>query len=315
MKKDGTQTEPKESRRKINIRQILVVGLCILIVFSVFFIPIFFFFMFVNVDVGYAALIVDPIANTISQPILGPTFIVKAPWVGVALVFYATDTYDAIIPCFSSDQLEMQIEVMMRWQLGIDKVRQLYISYPRLNYETEGIDSIMSETIRLVTKNFTALETIESRDQVASEMENTVFQKLKDTPSLGDSLTHLEFDLKNIAYPANYTSAIEDKLAAQQKQLQASYDRERILILANATAQEAIIQAEGEMQAKIIVANGTKEAIEMILAANGGNVSNSTRIAELYLWIEALKQIAPEVHTLILATPDQSTLIQIPTNP
>jgi len=265
----------------------------------------------VSVGVGHAAVFVDPIAKSISDPILGPTYAIKAPWVNVVDVYYATDSYEDTIPCFSSDQLEMEIGVLLRWSLNPEKIKDLYSNYPRMNYRETAVKSILEETIRLITKNYTALETIEFRDIVRNEVETIVLQELQTEVSLAGTLTHLEFDLKNIGYPEKYTSAIEDKLVAEQQKIQADFEREKILILANATAQEIVIKASGEAEAKVIEANATRQAIELILKSVGQD-GNETRIAELYLWVQSLQRIAPEIEILIVGTDGVPVLI--PTN-
>lgn len=269
------------------------------------------FFMVISVGVGHAVVLVDPLTRTTSDPILGPTYAVKAPWVTAIDVYYATDTFEDTIPSFSSDQLEMQIEVLVRWSLDPEKIRDLYNNYPNLNYKEKAIQSILAETIRLVTKNYTALETIEFREVVRNQIEAAVLQELDIEPSLAGALMRFEFDLRNIGYPAKYTSAIEDKLVAEQQKIQAEFERERILVLANATAQEVIIRAEGDAEAKVIEANATKQAIELVLTSVGQS-ENKTRIAELYLWIQTLQRIAPEVEILIVGADGIPLLI--PTN-
>jgi regulator of protease activity HflC (stomatin/prohibitin superfamily) len=286
---------------------VLAVGLAFLIVFLL----LFGLLLVIQVGVGHAVILVDPISRTTSEPILGPTYAIKAPWVSTVNLYYATDSFEATIPCFSSDQLEMQIEVLVRWSLDPGKLRDLYNNYPRLNYKEAAIESIVAETIRLVTKNFTALETIEFRDVVRNQIETAVLEAIVDEPSLAGALMRLEFDLRNIGYPAKYTSAIEDKLVAEQQKIQAEFERQRILVLANATAQEVIIKALGEAEAKVIEANATKEAIELVLASVGQE-ANQTRIAELYLWVQALQRIAPNVDILIVGADGVPVLI--PTN-
>ena len=98
---------------------------------------------------------------------------------------------------------------------------------------------------------------------------------------------------------------------SEQQKIQADFERERILVLANATAQETIIKASGEAEAKIIEANATKQAIELVLMSVGQN-GNETRIGELYLWIQALQRIAPEVEILIIGADGVPVLL--PTN-
>lgn len=287
------------------------IGLIVLLIILIVFAIIFALTMVVGVGVGHAVVLVDPISKSISDPTLGPTYTVKAPWVSAVDIYYATDSYEATVPCFSSDQLEMQIEVLIRWSLNPDKIRDLYNNYPNLNYKGTAIESILEETIRLITKNYTALETIEFRDVVRNEIETIVLEELHTEPSLAEALMRLEFDLKNIGYPEKYTSAIEDKLVAEQQKIQADFERERILILANATAQEIIITASGEAEARVIEANATRQGIELVLESVGQS-GNETRIAELYLWVQALQRIAPEVEILIVGTDGVPVLI--PTN-
>ena len=267
--------------------------------------------MVISVGVGHAVVLVDPLTKSTSDPIVGPTYVVKAPWVTAVDVYYATDSFEDTIACFSSDQLEMQIQILVRWSLNPNKLRNLYQNYPRLNYKQAAIESIMAETIRLVTKNFTALQTIEFRDIVRNDIESAVRQEVMKEPSLAGALVQFEFDLRNIGYPAKYTSAIEDKLVAEQQKIQADFERQRILVLANATAQEVIIKASGEAEAKVIEANATKQAIELILEPVGQS-GNETRIAEIYLWVQALQKIAPDIDILLVGT--DGTPVLIPTN-
>jgi len=288
-----------------------VVGLILIPVFFVIFMVVFGLVMVINVGVGHAVILVDPLTRSTSEPVLGPTYAIKAPWVTPVDIYYATDSFENTIPCFSSDQLEMQIEVLVRWSLDPNKLRNLYNNYPRLNYKEAAIESIVAETIRLVTKNFTALETIEFRDIVRNQIETAVLEEIRTEPSLGETLMQLEFDLRNIGYPAKYTSAIEDKLVSEQQKIQAEFERQRILVLANATAQESIIKASGEAGAKVIEANATKQAIELVLESTG-QAGNETRIAELYLWVQALQRIAPDIEILIVGADGVPVLI--PTN-
>jgi regulator of protease activity HflC (stomatin/prohibitin superfamily) len=267
--------------------------------------------MVTSVGVGHAVLLVDPLTKSTSDPIVGPTYVVKAPWVTAIDVYYATDSFEDTIACFSSDQLEMQIQVLLRWSLDPSKLKMLYQNYPRLNYKQAAIESIMAETIRLVTKNFTALQTIEFRDVVSNNIERAVREEVTTEPSLAGAMTQFEFDLRNIGYPAKYTSAIEDKLVAEQQKIQADFERQRILVLANATAQEAVIKAAGEAEAKVIEANATKQAIEMVLQS-AGQSGNETRIAELYLWVQTLQRIAPDIDILLVGS--DGTPVLIPTN-
>jgi regulator of protease activity HflC (stomatin/prohibitin superfamily) len=303
-----------EERTPTRFKRVFSLAMIILLIGVVIFGILFAFSMFVSVGVGYAVVLVDPWAKSISEPTLGPTWIVKTPWVQAVNIMVATDTLgmwgdgtdpSADLPtveCFSKDQLEMAIDIMLRWRLDVSKLRQLYQSLPQKNWKKDVIASIAREQIRLVTKDFTTIETIERRDYVAQTIRDAILDKVDTEVSLAGAITGFEFELRNIAYPEKYTSAIEDKLVTEQQKIQAEFEREKIIILANATAQQVIIEANAEAEAKILVANGTREAIELILAASGGDVSNSTRIVELYLWVETMKQIAPDIDLFLMTT-------------
>ena len=313
-----------EGRPKM-FKQAFSVAMIILLVGLVVFTVLFALTMFVSVGVGHAAVLVDPWAKTVSEPKTGPTWIVKAPWVQAVKIMVATDTLGmwgdgedptADLPtvyCFSRDQLEMAVDIMLRWRLDVSKLKELYQSLPQKNWKNDVIASIAREQIRLITKEFTSIQTIEQRDLVAQTIRDAIWDKLSTESSLAGAITNFEFELRNIGYPEKYTSAIEDKLVAEQQKIQAEFEKEKIIIIANATAQQVIIEANAEAEAKVLVANGTREAIELILEASGGDPTNTTRIAELYLWVETLKQIAPDIDVFITSE-DIPYLVSIPTS-
>jgi regulator of protease activity HflC (stomatin/prohibitin superfamily) len=282
---------------KKSMARILVVVVILIIVASL----VYGFLSWVAVGVGEAAIIVGPLDNSIRGPIFGP---VAGPLKNplkleyVIKIYYATDSVSPLIPCFSKDQLEMDIDVTVRWRFNTTKLVDLYSNYPTLNWKDITINRIIEERIRFVTKLFTTVETIEKRDLVAETMKKAISDALTLESSLVGAIRDVEFNLRNINYPQKYTDAIIDKQAAEQRVFQAEFERQRILILANASAQEAVIQAQGSASSKIIIANSTREAIELIALAS--DEQNITRITELYLYIEGLKEIAKTSQQTIL---------------
>ena len=314
--------DDEEARPRLtNILRALPV---LLIIFGIIFAVLFFFTMFVNISVGHSVVLVDPLTQSVSEPILGPTWAVKAPWVSAVDIYYAVDSLGMWctgedpfadypgVKSFSKDQLEMDLDIMIRWRLYPDQIRELYLNYPSLNWKERTIVSIVRQTIRFISKDYAAIETIEQRDLIAQVMQDAVLQKLNEEKSLGNSITGFEFELRNIGLPDKYTTAIEAKLVAEQEKIQAEFEKERILVLANATAQQAIIEAEGLSEAKIIIAEGTREAISMIIESAG--ITSSEEIAQLYLWVEVVREISSDVDVLIITTGEDGVplLYQIP---
>jgi regulator of protease activity HflC (stomatin/prohibitin superfamily) len=309
-----------EYEPKFRINPKIGIALIIILVVAAFSTVIFFLTMWVNVPVGNAVLMVDPVAGTISEPTLGPTWATKAPWVRAEQITVAVDTLKIwgdgtdptadfpTVKSFSRDQLEMEIDIMMRWRLDPAKVKQLYENLPQKNWKTDVISSIAREQVRLVTKEFSTIETIERRDFVAQTIRDAIWDKLSTAAPLAGALIDFEFELRNIGYPARYTSAIEDKLVAEQQKIQADFERQIVIINATATAEKITIEAAARANATVIEANATREAIEMVLEAAGVDSGNETRVAELYLVVQTLEKIAPDIDMLIMA-PDGTPIL------
>ncbi|MCW4021990.1 MAG: SPFH domain-containing protein [archaeon] len=303
----------------------VVIALVTVIVAAIVFTAVFVLTMWVNVPVGSAVVMVDPLSGQISDPIMGPAWATKAPWVNAVEITVAVDTlgmwgdgYDRTadfptIKSFSKDQLEMEIDITIRWRLDPSKVKQLYQNLPQKNWKNDIVSSIAREQVRIVTKDFNTIETIEQRDYVAQTMRDAIWTKLSSSAPLAGAITDFEFELRNIGYPDTYTIAIEAKLVAEQQKIQADFERQIVVIEATANSQKISIEAAANANATIIEANATKEAIELVLEAAGADSSNSTRLAELYLTVQTLQEIAPDIDMLIMA-PDGTPILLPSTN-
>ena len=67
-------------------------ALVAIVVLLVSFLGVFFLAMWVNVPVGNAAVMVDPMGGKISGPVIGPTWATKAPWVSAVQIKVAVET-------------------------------------------------------------------------------------------------------------------------------------------------------------------------------------------------------------------------------
>ena len=285
------------------------------------------FAMIYSVGVGEAGMVVDPLTGSISDPVLGPTFGLKAPWTSLTTVTYARETLGmwgdgtdrfadyAAIDCFSKDQLEMQVDIMIRWSVDPNKLKELYQSYPSLNWEDKAVASLVREHIRYITKQYTAVETIEFRDQIGLEIEQELTKAISEAVSLRGAIVNIEVDLRNVGLPAKYTSSIEDKLAAQQLKIQAEFEAERKIILANADAQALLIGANATAEQKIIDGQGIREAIDVLVAEHSLADEDYMEFLDLYVYLKTLETLAENENVnFIVGVEDENLLIQ-PTTP
>ena len=285
------------------------------------------FAMIFSVGVGEAGMVVDPLTGSISDPVLGPTFGLKAPWTSLTTVTYARETLGmwgdgtdkfadyAAIDCFSKDQLEMKVDIMIRWSVDPNKLKALYQSYPSLNWEDKAVASLVREHIRYITKQYTAVETIEFRDQIGLEIEQELTNAINEAESLRGAIINVEVDLRNVGLPAKYTSSIEDKLAAQQLKIQAEFEAERKIILANADAQALLIGANATAEQKIIDGQGIRVAIDVLVAEHSIADEDYMEFLDLYVYLKTLETLAENENVnFIVGVEDENLLIQ-PTTP
>jgi len=285
------------------------------------------FTMIFQIGVGQAGMIVDPLTGTISDPVLGPTFGLKAPWTTITTVEYARETLgmwgDATdeladypsIDCFSQDQLEMQVDIMIRWSIDPDKLVVLYESFPSLNWEGKAVASLVREHVRYITKQYTAVQTIELRDIIGLEIEQELIKAINDAASLRDAIIDIEVDLRNVALPLRYTTAIEDKLAAQQLKIQAEFEADRVIILANADAEALLIGANATAQQKIIDGRGIREAIDVLVAEQNITEEGFQDFLELYVYLKTLETLAENENVNFIVGVEGENLLIQPTTP
>ncbi|TRO51363.1 prohibitin family protein [Candidatus Bathyarchaeota archaeon] len=315
-----------EYKPQLPISKTMLRIITIIIVFIVI-VGLMIFVMIYSVGVGEAGMIVDPLTGSISDPVLGPTFGLKAPWTSLTTVKYARETLGmwgdgtdefadyAAINCFSKDQLEMRVDIMIRWSVDPNKLKDLYQSYPSLNWEDKAVASLVREHIRYITKQYTAVQTIELRDQIGLEIEQELKNAINGAESLKGAIINIEVDLRNVGLPAKYTSAIEDKLAAQQLKIQAEFEAERKIILANADAQALLIGANATAQQKIIDGQGIREAIDVLVAEHSIADEDYMEFLDLYVYLKTLETLAENENVNFIVGVEGENLLIQPTTP
>ena len=258
---------------------------------------------FTYVQQGYACLTIDPISGNINDAVLGEKFFFRMPWTRTVHIYYATlstemwtDTEAGLkgeypaVKVLSKDGLDIEVDILIRYELDENALVELYKSYPDLRYEDKAISSIAREDVRDVISKYTTLEVVELREAISVDMTNKILNSLKIEPSLKGALKNVQIDLRDIDPPQSFKIAVQAKKTAEQAKLQAEHERETKLIQADANARQAIILAEGEAMSTMIRANATRYALHTI----------TTEIdPEMYYSLQMLKEIAPNVKMLL----------------
>lgn len=126
-----------------------------------------------------------------------------------------------------------------------------------LDYREKVIDPAIQESVKAATAKYTAEELITQRAAVRELMKVNLQDKLQ-TLTAGSILVE-EFNIIDFQFSEGFNAAINAKVTAEQQALQ----QKNLLEKTKYEAQQAIAQAEGAKQAKILNAQGEAESIRI----------------------------------------------------
>lgn len=220
----------------------------------------------------------------------------KVPWETVTNVYIAiseihmyttektgeTGEFPAI-SALTSDGLSVTVDLTVRWKIRADKVLELYMEYPKLNWKTAILVPKMRDVSRNVLSQYTGNQAYENRTAIGRDIQTELEESVSTDPS-SKGLMIVGVNLRDIKLPTTFINAVEAKMAAEQYAAAAEYNKTKRLIEANATAQSNIIEAEGEAKARKVRAKAMQESMAMI----GIEDEESMRV---YIYMEELQKV------------------------
>ncbi len=284
-----------------------------------------------TVGVSEAAVVVDPLTGN-KRVVIGPRIFLKSPWEYYIKIYLGVESLDMwteaggrtgewpAVTCLTKDGLEVKVDITVRWRVNPNYVLQLYESYPRLDWESTTLASLLRETVRNIIASYTAVETIEKRAEISNRIIQEFTEAVMRESNLAGAILIEGIDLRNIELPERFKAAVEQKLAEEQQKLAAEFRRERMIIEANATATSLILKArgeamallekaKGEAQAILIRANASAQAYRLLLEALGGN---QTQLATIMALKEMLKDAKGPVVVVIAPQGAQVPVVPVP---
>ncbi len=267
---------------------------------AVFFIAVIMVVLFLvsaatvsSIGVGEVAIVVDPISKTMWTVGDGTysTWFTRPIWTYVIKIYVATDavhmwTDEATgrtgdfpaVGCITKDGLTVEVDITVRWRVDPRNVVELFKNYPLADWKHRTIIPIIREVIRDVISKYTAMETIEKRDEISTQITNLLTERLSGEKSLVNAIILEGVDLREIRLPDRFTQAIAEKLAAEQEMIASEF-----------RARKEIVLAQAEANATLIRANALAEAIRRIIVESG---ADPAQVVQIYMLINALRDIA-----------------------
>jgi regulator of protease activity HflC (stomatin/prohibitin superfamily) len=183
----------------------------------------------------------------------------------------------------SQDLQDVSTQVALNYHLDPDNAQVVYRQLG-IDYANRVIVPAIQESVKQVTARFNAEELITQRESVKTEIEQQIRTRLAAYNIVVDTISITEFE-----FSPEFVRAVEAKVAAQQRALQAQNELRRIEI----EAQQAEARAVGEQQANIARAEGVRQA--NVLQAQGEaqaitTIDEQLRQSPSYLeWLKSQK--------------------------
>ena len=173
------------------------------------------------------------------------------------------DYYDAKVQnvgittsAYSSDAQTMDISMTLQYQISTENAIDIAKQYGNLDALQSRIEAIAIEKTKSVLSSYKAMDIISDRASMSPRVEEAIINAITDEYFVTVSTVVLT----NIDFSDAFEKAVEEKMIAEQKKLQAEYENEMKVAAAEAEAQSAIQKAEGEAKAKLIAAEAERAA-------------------------------------------------------
>lgn len=163
---------------------------------------------------------------------------------------------EIVASTYSHDSQTMDIAVTLQYQISTEKAIEIAKQYGSLNALQSKIEAIATEKTKSVLSSYTAMDIISERSAMSPKVEEAIIEAIADKYFVSVSTVVLT----NIDFSDAFEKAVEDKMIAEQKQLQAEYENEMKVAAAEAEAKAAIQKAEGAAQAELIAAEAQRDA-------------------------------------------------------
>jgi len=276
-------------------------------------------FTIAYVPVGYIGVLYDPIAGKVYKDVIrGPVYAFKPPWVSIAYVPVYSEKVDMwtefdkegnivkqgewpALKTATKEGLFVYVDLTVRFHVDPNHAAELFEAMPDLDYKGKILYPKIRQIVRDVVGKYSALDIYGPKRMEAGEViRERLIEAVKNDPRVPNAIVIEDVMIRKIDLEPAFARAVEQKMIAEQLMEAARYNKTRTTILANATAQKRILEAMGEAQSKIILANATTRALEIVAKAFGGN---STEALKFYYYMETLKKLAETGRAIVLISP------------
>ena len=213
---------------RVNKKQLLALVGVLVIVFS----------CYVSIPAGHTG-VVTTFGSVENYPLeAGMHF--KLPWQEVIKMDNRVQKSTQDMSCFSSDIQEVSMTYTVNYQISKQDAMTIYKTIGIGYYDTV-IAPCITESVKIVTAQYTAEDLVSSRSLMASQIEEVLSKKLA-----AYNIELVGASIENMDFTDAFTDAVEAKQVAEQNKLRAETEAQQRVLEANAAAEIKRIEAEAD---------------------------------------------------------------------
>ncbi|MBP5661616.1 MAG: prohibitin family protein [Clostridia bacterium] len=164
---------------------------------------------------------------------------------------------DIATVAYSSDAQTMDIQMTLQYQIMSDKVIDIAKQYGDLSLLQNRIQSVAIEKTKAVLSSNKAMDIIANRASMSPAVEKSIKDAIDDDYFVIVNTVVIT----NIDFSDAFESAVEEKMIAEQKLLQAEYENQTKIKSAEAAAKAKLTAAEAEAEANKLIEESLTENI------------------------------------------------------
>lgn len=214
-----------------------------------------------EVDAGQAALVKEfGNAKSVENAGLKWRF-----WIKDSITYYdlKIQQVETTVMAYSQDAQTMSADVVVQYKIMGDKIIEINKEYGQLENLNSRLQNVFIEKTKVVLASSSAMSIIENRDKLSTNVMDAIAPEMEKF-----YVTLSMVSVNNIDFNDAFESAVEQKMIAEQQQLQAEYDKKKAII----KAEEELEVKKLEAEAVLASSKADAESIKLIANAQAESI-------------------------------------------
>ena len=205
----------------------------------------------------------------------------KLPWQEVINMDNRNQRATIDLKCFSSDIQEVDVTYTINYQIQKSNAQTIYKTIGT-GYFNTVIAPRIQEAVKSVIAQYNAENLIANREKLSAEVKEILLEKVALY-----NIEVLDASIENLDFSDVFTAAVEAKQVAEQTKLKTQIEQEQAIIIAEAEAKRAVIEAEAAAEVKKVEADAKLYATEKEAEANAKLAASLTDALINYYYAQA----------------------------